>query len=82
MKFYKVSSLPKTMHRKPNNDLAAALEEFMNMNVKYVQVVFSMLEFEGCYVAGTVLNRASKNAGLPVKARVRNGQVYLERTDM
>ena len=82
MIFQEVAYIPTTEYRKPRNDIAGAMEEFMKMNIKFAQVTFSVLEFDSCYVAGTVLSRHVKDAELPVKVRVRNGVVYLERTDI
>lgn len=82
MTFHEVAYIPKTEYRKPRNDIAGAMEEFMKLNIKFAQVSFSVLEFESCYVAGTVLSRHARDAELPVKVCVRNGVVYLERTDM
>ena len=82
MTFHQVKQIPKTKYRKPRNNVAGAMEEFMKMNIKFASVKFSVLEFESCYVASSTLVKCCKSAELPVKVLVRNGRVYLERTDL
>lgn len=82
MTFKEVPYIPKTEYRKPRNDIASYLDEFMRMNIKYASVGFTDLEFNCCCTAACTIKDSCRRMRLPVNVYIRNSYVYLERTDM
>ena len=58
------------------------LETFMRMNVKTAKVIYTKSEYSCATSAGASCRRGAKYIGLPIKVNVRNGNVYLIRTDL
>lgn len=65
-------------YKKLKNDL----EEFMRMNVKSARVVYTKAEYVCATSAKASLRIAARRYSLPIKALMRNGNVYLIRTDL
>jgi hypothetical protein len=90
MKFVVVDELPKNRRggAKPRfkheyNSVRTYLEEFVNMDVKYVRVEFNEGEYSSLASLRTTLYDAiARTPDMPVKAVLRDGCVYLIRTDM
>ena len=64
------------------NPLGKYLEEFMRMNVKVARVDLSEREYASPRGCQTTLHTAIKRRAMPIKAVMRNKEVYLVRTDM
>ena len=62
--------------------LEGELKEFMAMNVKYVKVQFTNIEYKSALTCYSSLAKAIKRYSLPIRAFTYKGKLYLERTDM
>ena len=87
MNFIPVEQIPKK--RSPRSGdlvdykpMGEYLKEFMLMNVKYVKVAFSYLDYSNAESAYVSIRDAAKRHGLPIAAVLRDDDVYLMRTDM
>ena len=80
MRFTKVDKLPK--FTKGYGARQMELMEFMKMEVMCVKVTLAPGEYSNIGVGRTTLQQSAKKAGLPIKARILNGELYLIRTDM
>lgn len=79
MKFVTMENgLPKRTY----NKLDKYLEEFVRMNVPVARVDLDDREYASPSVARSVIGVACKRWAVPVKAVLREGKVYLVRTDM
>ena len=78
MKLVKVTEMPK----RTNHDLQGYIAEFMEMNTSVVQVYFAPGEYKTENSAQSSFCQAILRAKVPVKTSVRNGKLYLIRTDM
>lgn len=61
---------------------AMELMEFVNLNVKAKECIFTENEYSSVKSAQNSINGSAKNYGIPVHAVIRGEKVYLERTDM
>lgn len=74
----------KKLIRRKKTDLQLRVEEFVDMNVKAAEFI----NWDSYYVTlASAQNAISKrcrneNQSYPVKAVIRSGKIYLERTDM
>ena len=87
MKFVRVNEIPKK--RMPTRGelaeykpLHAYFREFMKMNAKYVQVVFSPSEYCSHSSALSSIQLSITRCGLPIKVVTREKNIYLMRTDL
>lgn len=86
MKFVPVDNIPKRRTRegaacaewKPLRDY---LNEFLNMNVKYARISDVSSEYSSIESAVCSIRESIANAALPITLALRNGEVYLIRTD-
>ena len=78
MRLVKVKDVP----RRTNHDLQSYIAEFMNMNVHVVQVEFAPEEYKSENSAQSSFCQAILRARVPMKTSIRNGKLYLIRTDM
>lgn len=62
--------------------LKAMFDEFMALNVKVVKLELDEGDYASVYVAMHTIGKSAKTHGYPVKTSVRNGEVYMIRTDM
>jgi hypothetical protein len=58
------------------------LQEFMAMNVKFVRVEYEPSEYAYPCSCRSSLYNAIRSTGLPVRAVMEDGVIYLMRTDM
>ena len=70
MTFVKVDNLPGRRNKK---DLRGFLKEFITADIKVAKINLN------CYNA---LGTSIKRGGFPIKVRMRNGELYLIRTDL
>ena len=85
MRFIEVKEIPESKKNKPvveYHKLAAELEEFIRMNVKYVKVVFGQNEYLHHDGGRLCLIRAANRNGYPIKVVTRGKDLYLIRTDI
>lgn len=82
MNFQRVTYIPETVHRAPKNNLVEIMENFMALNLKLSKLSFTDDEFYSYQIASYSISRCVKTLQLPVKVYIRNGEVYLERTDL
>ena len=84
MKLIKIEELPKTERRmeRDHKDLLEYLKQFMDMNTKYVWVVYDPHEYSNSISASATLRRACIYNNLPIDVCLRNYDLYLVRTDM
>lgn len=84
MQLIEVEELPETERRleRDHKDMRSYLEQFMSMNTKVAWVIFEPHEYATVASARATLNRACRNYGYPIDVFVRNGDLYLVRTDM
>ena len=80
MRFTKVEKLP--AFKRGYGARQMELLDFMNMDVLCVKVTLVPGEFSNIDIARTTLQTSAKRAGLPIKARILDGELYLIRTDM
>lgn len=78
MKLVKIKEVP----GRRNNDVQGYLTEFMQMNVPVVRVDFAPKEYKSVYSAAGSFVKAIKRLNIPAKPMIRDGQVYLIRTDI
>lgn len=78
MKLVKVKEMPS----RRNNDVQGYLTEFMQMNVPVVRVDFASKEYKSVHSAAGSFIKAIKRLNIPAKLMIRDGQVYLIRTDI
>ena len=64
------------------NRLKYVFMEFMRMNIKVAKVDFKEREYKNTTIAYHTLHRACKRHAVPITVRMRNGEVYMVRTDM
>ena len=81
MKFVE-AEVEKGNARRPYKKMKDELEVFMRMNVKSAKVIYTKQEYTSAAAANKSLHDGAINAGLPIKTTVRNGTVYLVRTDL
>ena len=62
--------------------LKAELKRFISMNIKSARVIYTEAEYSCSTSARKALSEAAKMHSLPIKALMRNGNVYLIRTDL
>lgn len=91
MKFVVVDELPKSKrgggckvrHKHTNESLREHLEKFIAMDVKFVRVDSWNSEYHTVKaVSGTFHQAVKTHSDLPVQCVMRQGEVYLVRTDM
>ena len=68
--------------RNPRKDLMKELKAFMSMNVKTAKVVYTKGEYACATAASGALRTCIRTYGLPINVKMRNGNVYLIRTDL
>lgn len=68
--------------KRENHKLNLLLKEFVRMNVEVVKVDLEEHEYASVSVARSVIGAACKRHCVPVKTKVRDGILYLVRTDM
>lgn len=78
MKMVKVKEMPSRI----NHDLQGYIAEFMKMNTPIVQVKLAPGEYANMKTAQSCMISAINRAKVPVKTKVRDGKMYLVRTDM
>lgn len=78
----KFTEMKDGLPKRDYNKLEPYLKEFVRMNVAVARVDLEEREYKSPKVARSVLDIACKRHGVPVKAKIRNGNVYLVRTDM
>lgn len=78
MKLVEIKEVPS----RHNNKVESYLTEFMQMNTPVVRVELAPAEYVSAYSAANSFRKAIKRLRAPVKSAVRNGQLYLIRTDM
>lgn len=66
----------------PKKNLKNEIKAFMSMNVKSVKVVFTKKEYACATAASGSLRYYIRTNELPIKVMIRNGNVYLLRTDL
>lgn len=81
MKLVTVNKLPDRC-RGEWKDNRYILKDFLRTNCKYAQISFEEYEFSSTFSAVVSLKRLAVREGLPIKAEIINGDVYLIRTDM
>ena len=81
MKFVQ-AEVEKGNARRPYKKLKDELQVFMRMNVKSAKVIFTKQEYTSAQAANKSLRDGAVAAGLPIKSLMRNGTVYLVRTDL
>lgn len=83
MELVKVDTIPKGSWRKAQpGSVQLKVEEFLAMNTPFARVDYTREEYgstEGCRHS---LSTACERCGFPAYAMMRNGDVYLVRTDM
>lgn len=82
MIYKKVKEIPA---KTKNSELRLDLEEFVLSNTKYAKLDLKFGEgkdYKTPNIAYRTITVSAKRAGLPIKAYVRNGIVYLENTSM
>lgn len=62
--------------------LTAELQEFVNLGVKAVKIVFGTNEYANAHSACNSIRTAIKQGGLPIKVRHLKDSIYLIRTDI
>lgn len=62
--------------------LAAELQEFVNLGVKAVKIVFGTNEYANTHSACNSIRTAIERGGLPIKVRYLKESIYLIRTDI
>lgn len=85
MRFIEVEEIPNKTEAKPTvqyHKTGKELEEFINMNVKYVRVIFGENDYKSLHVAHVTLDKATRYHGYPIKTVVRGTDLYLMRTDI
>lgn len=65
-----------------NHKLKKTWREFMGMNVKIAKAELDIGEYASPSVARSVWGISIKRFGYPIKLKLRNGEIYLIRTDM
>lgn len=63
-------------------NIRSYLMEFMQMNVKYARVEYTQKEFLNIPSARSSISGMIRQFNFPVRTRVLNDTLYLERTDM
>jgi hypothetical protein len=82
MTFTKIEGEISEVIRKPYNKLQLKLKEFVSMNTKAVKVNFRENEYAKPIYGYKSLYNAAKIFCGPVAVIMRNGEIYLVRTDM
>lgn len=70
------------MPKRENFKLRPIFEEFLAMDIKVAKIDLDPGDYKSNSVACNVLRVAAKRHDFPVKVRMRNGEVYFERTDI
>ncbi|MBQ8237867.1 MAG: hypothetical protein IJZ39_06965 [Oscillospiraceae bacterium] len=78
----KFTEMKNGLPKRENNKLNLLLKEFVRMNVAVVRVDLEQHEYASVSVARSVIGAACKRHCVPVKTKVRDGVLYLVRTDM
>lgn len=78
----KFTEMKNGLPRRENHKLNLLLTEFVRMNVKVVRIDLEENEYASVTVARSVIGSACKRWCVPVKTKVRDGILYLVRTDM
>ena len=65
-----------------NHNLKRFLNDFMLTNAKHYKVEYTEGEYKNVMVAYESLRLAIKRHKQPIKISIRNGEIYLTRTDM
>lgn len=68
--------------KRENFKLKVIFNEFIAMNVKVAKVNLDPDDYKSITVARSVLGNAAKRHDVPVKVRLRNGEIYFVRKDM
>lgn len=84
MVLIEIEELPDTERRmeRDHKDLLDYLKQFMNMNTKYAWIVYEPNEYSSSISAHSTISRACCRYNLPIKACLRNNDLYFVRTDM
>ena len=82
MNLIKVDNIPAPTEPKVRHDLSGLLDEFMNMNTKYVKVAYSDRDYIHVECIRHALWAACRRQARPVKVVRRGEDIYLMRTDM
>lgn len=80
MRFTKVDKMP--AFKRGYGARQLELMEFMKMEVMCVKVALAPNEYSTINTARTTLQASAKKAGLPIKVRILDRELYLIRTDM
>lgn len=78
MKLVKVKDLPS----RKNHDLQGYITEFMESDALVAKVYFAPGEYKSENSAQSSLCQAILRAKAPIRTSIRNGELYLIRTDM
>ena len=85
MTFEKVDGIPKGgshVAKCEKKSLIHYLDIFMKMEVKYARIRFGYDEYSNIRSAFESIRASIKRHNYPIKIYRRNGQIYLERTDI
>ena len=83
MYFVEVEELPKKASRTgAKGELKSKLEQFMGMRVKIAKLVLDDCDYVCPTSAYCSFTDACEYWALPIDVKMRNGEVYLVRTDM
>lgn len=78
----KFTEMKDGLPKRENHKLNLLLQEFVRMNVKVARIDLDEHEYASVAVARGVIGVACKRWCVPVKPKVRDGVLYLVRTDM
>lgn len=84
MQLIEVEELPETERRteRGHNDIYDCLCGFMELGMKIAWVVYDPHEYSSVQSAYVTFYRACRKYEFPISPCVRNGDLYLVRTDM
>lgn len=83
MELVKVDTIQKGGWRKAQpGSVQLKVEEFIAMNTPFARVDYTREEYRSPIGCANSLSRACDRCGFPAYATMRNGEVYLVRTDM
>lgn len=80
MKIKPIASIPNKVTRN-NHSLKAIILDFYNSEHDYAEIEFDYGEYVSSSVLCDGLRKAIRTLGLPVRATMSQGGVYLERTE-
>lgn len=70
------------LKNRPRYRLEAELTEFVKMDLEMVKCRFEKGRYSSPSSAQNSINQSAKRHGLPVRAVMHEGEIYLVRTDM